>query len=261
MNKERFYALKIIVEKIVLVYTFSGIALTLLSIFFGRQINLKEISYGNSISILAALVIFIYIILTAFVILPVSCYYVYKKNVFLWKQLLVNVLLYCSLIIFCPSVSYNVFWYNQALINIGESLNKGQWEDAYAIYDVLYIRNKQVGIPYVRRCQIKLKEANFYKSEINGMLTNDLYESIIKFQKFMDIEQDGKIGTRTNTLLVSFICKDKLNLPNDIDVFRYHYEKLDSSIRIFQESNGLLVDGEIGPETEKILLEHLRIPW
>lgn len=33
MNKERFYALKIIVEKIVLVYTFSGIALTLLSIF------------------------------------------------------------------------------------------------------------------------------------------------------------------------------------------------------------------------------------
>jgi len=261
MNKEWFNPFKIIIKKIISAYSYGIIALSLLLLFFGGHFILNEVSDENSSWIFEVLFILIYILLTAFVILPVTCYYLYKKDfVFLKKQLLINVLLYSSLYI-GPYVRYNVFSYSQAIKNIEQSINKGQWEDAYAFYNVLYIRNKQIGIPYIRRCQIKLKAANFYKAEINGMLSNELYESITRFQKFMDIAQDGQIGTRTNTLLVSFISKDKLYLPNDINFFRYHYEKLDSSIRYFQKRNGLVVDGEIGPETEKILLEHLKIPW
>jgi murein L,D-transpeptidase YcbB/YkuD len=77
----------------------------------------------------------------------------------------------------------------------------------------------------------------------------------------MDIVQDGKIGTRTNTLLVSYISKEKLNLSNDINMFRYDHEILDNAIRSFQIQNGLEIDGEIGPETEKVLLNHLEMPW
>ena len=259
MNSDLLYKIKKYTKKIISIYSYLVIIISLLLLIGGGKINVSD---DDPSFIIVGLLFFFIFIIAVFIVVPVFFYYLYKRNFkFIKNQFFLHFILIASYII-GPYFHYNIINYSGGIKEIETLINRGQWDEAYSLYNIIYIRNKEKGIPYIKRCQIKLKEAKFYKGQINGLLSKDLELSVIRFQKYMNLTQDGQLGTYTNTFLVSYISKQELNLPPNFEFNGWYINSiLDSCIRSYQKSNNIEVDGAIGPESEKLLLKRLNIPW
>ncbi len=126
----------------------------------------------------------------------------------------------------------------------------------------------------VREVQDRLYQMGYIidKAYLTGYFGDITKEAVIAFQKNNNIGSDGKVGPRTFEALYSTDAKANiLSFGEESDIVLKYQEKLaklaylttkpdgkyghdtSAAVKMFQEKNGLIVDGYLGPATRELI--------
>lgn len=122
----------------------------------------------------------------------------------------------------------------------------------------------------VKNVQNLLKKYHYYNGKITGEFDKDTLAAVKDFQKYNNLNVDGKVGEKTlyylknESLVVTAPIKDKTgnktevkHIQERLQYYGYYTKKIDGiygsgtlqAVRAFQEANGLKVDGAVGAST------------
>jgi hypothetical protein len=248
-----FGKIKPLIRIIITALNIYAIIFCIFSLIFGSKFLIFQ--YSEEDNILLILVVFLLIIGIIFISIPSIIYFLWKKDYSPTKKLLIPIAGLIFGLYIGPFISINLTPYSYVLENLESYAIRGHWNDVNKSYKALYFKHPKDGVPYIRRCQTKLKMASYYYGEINGLPTNELPAAIIKFQRDFGLPENQKIDDNTNTILVSYISPNVLDLVKE-EVHFNNILKINAKVKLFQTANNLDVDGWIGTKTEVKILEH-----
>lgn len=124
----------------------------------------------------------------------------------------------------------------------------------------------------VQELQQRLYELG-YISSVTGYFGTDTEAAVMKFQKINNLTEDGKVGKNTREMIYSNDAKPNLfsygEESPEIKEYQTRLKKLGylttdpdgnfgddtkAAVKLFQENNGLIADGYIGPSTKTALM-------
>ena len=129
----------------------------------------------------------------------------------------------------------------------------------------------------IRELQTRLYELGYIenKAEADGVFGEGTEAAVKEFQKKNGLVQDGKLGTNTKEMLYSEEAKaDSYALGDKSDTIKKYQTKLQklgylttkpdgtygsdtvAAVKRFQEANGLISDGYLGPQTRDLLMSN-----